>query len=370
MKVLRFLLQKEFKQIFRDKSIVAMIFVLPIIQLGVLPIAMNFEVKSVNLAIVDNDHSTLSYKLINKIGASGYFKIVAAEPTFKQALEHIKKGTADIILEIPNAFEKNLMKENMQKLNMSIDAINGTKSSLGSAYLATVLADFNSNIQLTQNKKVVQPVNIDIESSTWFNPYANYHWYIVPGILAFLLTVFAGSISALNIVREKEVGTIEQINVTPIRKWQFLLGKMIPFWLMGMFILTIGMLVAVIFYGIRPVGSIPMVYLLSALYLVALLGFGLLISTMSNNQLQAMFMSFFFLMIFVLMSGLFTSVESMPTWARHISQALPITYFMKAIRMIILKGSTFSDVAYIFGVLSGFAILLNGLAIWNYRKTT
>ena len=370
MKVLRFILQKEFKQIFRDKSIVAMIFVLPVIQLGILPIAMNFEVKNVNIALVDNDHSPLSYKLINKISASGYFKIADAKPTFKQALESIKNGSADLILEIPNGFEKNLVRENIQKLNISVDAINGTKSSLGSAYLATAITDFNQNIQVMQNQRPVAPAEISIESSSWFNPYENYHWYIVPGILAFLLTVFAGSISALNIVREKEVGTIEQINVTPIKKWQFLLGKLIPFWLMGMIILTIGILVSVIFYGIRPVGSIPMLYALSALYLVALLGFGLFISTISNNQLQAMFTSFFFIMIFVLMSGLFTSVESMPAWARNISQALPITYFMKAIRMIVLKGSTFGDVAYIFAILTGFAILLNGMAIWNYRKTS
>lgn len=370
MKVLRFLLQKEFKQIFRDKSIVAMMFVLPIIQLGILPIAMNFEVKNVNLAIVDHDHSTFSNKLINKIGSSGYFKLVSYESGFKQAMEHIDKGDADIILEIPNSFEKDLVRENIAKLNLAVDAINGTKSSLGSSYLISVISDFNRGIQVFQNKKQVTPVTINVESSVWFNPYADYHWFIVPGILAFLLTIFAGSISALNIVREKEVGTIEQINVTPVKKWQFLLGKLIPFWIVGMIILTIGLLVAIIFYGIRPVGSIPMLYALTGLYLIALLGFGLLISTFSNNQLQAMFMSFFFIMIFVLMSGLFTSVESMPTWARHISNALPITYFMKAIRMIVLKGSTFSDVAHIFALLAGFAVLLNGLAIWNYRKTT
>lgn len=370
MKVLRFILQKEFKQIFRDKSIVAMMFVLPLVQLGILPLAMNFEVKNINLAIADNDHSTLSHQLISKIGSSGYFKIVAAAPSYKQGFEYIKTGTADIILEIPNAFERTLVRENFAKLNMSVDAINGTKSSLGSAYLTAVINDFNSSIQIYQNKNLIVPQTIDIRSSLWYNPYANYHWFIVPGILAFLLTIFAGSISALNIVREKEVGTIEQINVSPIKKWQFIVGKLVPFWLVGMVILTIGLLVAIIFYGIRPVGSIPMLYALTGIYLIALLGFGLLISTVSNNQLQAMFISFFFIMIFVLMSGLFTSVESMPQWARYISQGLPITYFMKAIRMIVLKGSVFNDVKNIFFILTGFAVLLNGLAIWNYRKTS
>ena len=370
MKVLRFLLQKEFKQIFRDKSILAMMFVLPLVQLGVLPIAMNFEVKNVNLAIVDHDHSSFSNKLINKIGSSGYFKIITYEAGFKQAMEHIEKGEVDIILEIPDSFEKDLVRENMAKLNLAVDAINGTKSSLGSSYLISVINDFNRGIQVFQNKKMITPITIDIQNSIWFNPYANYYWFIVPGILAFLLTIFAGSISALNIVREKEVGTIEQINVTPVKKWQFLMGKLIPFWIVGMVILTIGLLVAIIFYGIRPVGSIPMLYALTGMYLIALLGFGLLVSTVSNNQLQAMFISFFFIMIFVLMSGLFTSVESMPLWARHISNSLPITYFMKAIRMIVLKGSSFADLKNIFLIMAGFAILLNGLAIWNYRKTS
>lgn len=370
MKVLRFLLQKEFKQILRDKSIVAMMFVLPIVQLGLLPIAMNFEVKNINLAVVDNDHSPLSNRLINKIGASGYFKIVAVTPSYKQALEPLKKGDADIILEIPPAFEKDLVREKIQKLNISADAINGTKSSLGTSYLNAVIADFSLGIQLFQNNMPVTPQRINVASSVWFNPYENYHWYIVPGILAFLLTIFAGAISALNIVREKEVGTIEQINVTPVKKWQFLLGKLIPFWLVGMIILTVGLIVAIVFYGIHPVGSIAMLYALSGIYLIALLGFGLLIATVSNNQLQAMFTSFFFIMIFVLMSGLFTSVESMPNWARSISQGLPITHFMKAMRMIILKGSGFAEVKNTFLILIGFAIILNGLAVWNYKKTT
>lgn len=347
-----------------------MMFMLPLIQLGVLPLAMNFEVRHINLAIVDNDHSAVSNKLINKIGSSGYFKIVAATASYKQAFEHIKTGNADMILQIPNSFEKDLVRENIGKLNISADAINGTKSSLGKAYLSSVIMDFNKDIQLFQNKKIVDPLTIGIESSTWFNPYADYHLYIVPGILAFLLTIFAGSLSALNIVKEKEVGTIEQINVTPIKKWQFILGKLIPFWIVGMIILTIGLLVGIIFYGIRPIGSIPMLYVLTGIYLIALLGFGLLVSTVSNNQLQAMFISFFFIMIFVLMSGLFTSVESMPQWARYISNSLPITYFMKAIRMIVLKGSGFADLKNIFLILIGFAVLLNGLAIWNYRKTS
>lgn len=260
MKVLLYLLQKEFKQIVRDKTILPIIFILPLVQLGVLPLVMDFEVKQVNVVVIDKDHSPLSDKLVHKIGASGYFNFIAIEPSYKQAIEYLRKGDADLVLEIPNSFETSLVKEKHAAVSVSVDAINGTKSSLGTAYLISVIGDFNKNVQMYSNQKLITPQTIAVESSIWFNPYANYHWFIVPGIMAFLLTIFAGSISALNIVKEKEIGTIEQINVTPIRKWQFVLGKLIPFWIAGMLILTVSLLVARWFYGIRIVGSISILY--------------------------------------------------------------------------------------------------------------
>ncbi|MCD2425590.1 ABC transporter permease [Niabella pedocola] len=370
MKRLRFILQKEFRQMFRDRTILAMMFMLPLIQLGILPLAMNLDVKHINLAIVDNDHSTYTQKLISKIGASGYFIIVTTAPAYKQALFTLENGTADIILEIPASFERNLIREGSQPLNVTVDAINGIKSGIGAAYLLTVIRDFNQDIRLLNNgQPVIAPAVIDTATSAWFNPYEKFTWYIVPGVLVLLLTLVGGFLSALNIVREKEIGTIEQINVTPVKKWQFILGKLVPFWVVGMIVLTVGLLVARLFYGIIPVGSLFLLYLLAAVYLIALLGFGLLVSTISNNQLQAMFIAFFFIMIFVLMSGLFTSVDSMPAWARTIAAGLPITHFMKAVRMIILKGSSFKDVLPVFIIEGLFAIGLNALAIWNYRKT-
>lgn len=363
-------MQKEFKQMFRDKSILAMMFVLPTIQLGILPLAMDFEVKKLNLVVVDADRSSFSQKLITKIGSSGYFKIVAAEPAYRQAIDYIERGKADVVLEVPPSFEKSLVREGTQKLNISVDAINGTKSGLGSAYLLSVIKDFNKDILLSVNGQLQQPSTIDVASSVWFNPYANFKWYVVPGVLVLLVTIVGGFLASLNIVKEKELGTIEQINVTPIKKWQFIFGKLFPFWLVGLGVFTVGLLVARIFYNVVPVGSIALLYLLAGIYLIAILGFGLLISTLADNQLQSMFITYFFIMIFVLMSGLFTSVESMPGWARNISNALPITHFMRAIRMVVIKGSGFADISRILLYLLGFAVLLNGFAIYNYRKTS
>jgi ABC-2 type transport system permease protein len=374
MKVLGFILQKEFRQIFRDKTILAMMFALPIIQLIILPLAANFEVKNVNVAIVDYDRSSYSQKLLNKIASSGYFRIVGNTISYPDALKMIEKNEADIVLEIPNGFERNLVREGRQQLNMSVDAINGTKSAIGSGYLTAVLADFNRsldiNMRTVNNSANAPSAVIDITYTDWFNPRMEYKYYMVPGILVLLLTLIGGFITALNIVREKEIGTIEQINVTPIKKWQFILGKLIPFWIVGIIVFTIGLAVMYIVYGISPLGSIPVLYLFAGVYLIALLGFGLLISTFSNSQLQAMFVAFFFMMIFMLMSGFFTSVDSMPGWARQISNLTPVTHFITVVRLIVLKGSGLSQVRNELLYLIAFALLLNGSAILNYRKTS
>src|SRR6478752_883552 len=348
MKVLGFILQKEFRQIFRDKTILAMMFAVPTIQLIILPLAADFEVKNINLAFVDYDRSTYSQKLINKIASSGYFRIVGSTISYKDALKMIEKNEADIVLEIPHGFERNLVREGRQQVNMSVDAINGTKSAIGSGYLTAVLADFNRsldvNIKSANSSAVIQSPRIDITYTDWFNPRKEYKYYMVPGILVLLLTMIGGFITALNIVREKEIGTIEQINVTPIKKWQFILGKLIPFWIVGMIVFTLGLIVMYIVYGIFPKGSFALLYLFAAVYLVALLGFGLLISTFADTQLQAMFIAFFFVMIFNLMSGFFTSIDSMPGWAKQMSNLTPVTHFIKVVRLIVLKGSELAHV--------------------------
>jgi ABC-2 type transport system permease protein len=373
MKVLSFLLRKEFRQIFRDKTILAMMLAMPTIQLIVLPLAMNFDVNNVNLVVVDHDHSTYSQKLISKIGASGYFRLTASDASFHEALSRIEKEDADLIMEIPVGFERNLVREGQQRLGISVDAINGTKATIGGNYLLAVIGDFNASLDVNVRALAAasRPVNqIDTTFSIWFNPRAESRFYLVPGILVILLTMIGGFMAALNIVREKETGTIEQINVTPIKKWQFILGKLIPFWVIGMVVFTIGLLVCLIVYGISPAGNIAVLYLFAAVYLIALLGFGLLISTYSDSQIQAMFVAFFFMMIFMLMSGLFTAVESMPVWARVISNLTPVTHFIRVVRMIILKGSSFADVQQEFFYIIAFGVVLNGWAIWNYRKTS
>lgn len=372
MRTIKFLLQKEFRQIFRNKAILAMVIVMPVMQLIILPLAANYEVKNVNVAVIDNDHSSYSQKLISKITSSGYFKLTGYNFSFKDAYRLIEVDKADLILEIPHDFERNLVRENEQKLFIAVNAINGTKANLGAVYLQSVIKDFNGDVrlQLIQSSRFNQQPTIDITTSNWYNTLLNYHVFMVPGILAILVTMIGGFLTALNIVKEKEVGTIEQINVTPIKKHHFILGKLIPFWILGNVVFTLGLIVAWLIYGIVPVGHILLLYGFVAVYLLAISGFGLLISTFCESQQQAMFVMFFFMMIFVLMGGLFTSIDSMPDWAKIVTKFNPVSYLIEVMRMIILKGSGFKDILKQLGIIALFAVILNSWAIFNYKKTS
>jgi ABC-2 type transport system permease protein len=284
----------------------------------------------------------------------------------------VEADEADLILEIPQGFERDLVRENREKLFVAVNAINGVKANLGGVYLSSIIRDYNNEIRVELTTPATMNVTptIEIASSNWFNAHMSYKLFMVPGILAILVTMIGGFLSALNIVKEKEVGTIEQINVTPIKKHHFILGKLIPFWVLGNVVFTLGLVVSYLIYGITPIGSLFVLYLFVDVYLLALLGFGLLISTFCDTQQQAMFIMFFFMMVFILMGGLFTSIDSMPGWAKLVARFNPVTYLIEVMRMVVLKGSTLRNVAMHFAIVAAFAVVLNTLAAWNYKKTT
>lgn len=377
MRTLLFLLQKEFKQIFRNKTILGMMVVMPVMQLLILPLAANYEVKNINLVVVDNDHSTWSQQLVSTITASGYFRLVDYNQSFKNSMHYIESDEADLILQIPDDFEKNIVRENKESLLIAVNAINGTKANIGASYLSRIIKEYNQEIRIklqnTSNDMGAGSGSkgniIEVTFSNWFNPEMNYRNFMVPGILAILVTMVGGFMTSLNIVKEKEAGTIEQINVTPIRKQIFILGKLIPFWILGNVVFTLGLTVAWLVYGIEPVGSLFTLYVFIWIYLLAVLGFGLLISTYSETQQQAMLIMFFFMMIFILLGGLFTSIDSMPLWAKVIARINPVTYIIEVFRMVILKGSGLKDIMPHIGVIALTALILNSWAVKNYRKT-
>lgn len=370
MRRLLILLEKEFRQTFRNPAILRIIFMMPMVQLLIMPLAADYEVKEIKLCVVDFDRSSYSQKLVDKITATNYFRLVDYTDSYDKALEYVEKDQADLVLQIPASFEKDIVREDASTLFMALNAINGVKANLGGAYLGSIIRDFNQEVRLEwlQLPRQNPQPTIQISSINWFNPLMNYQVFMVPGILVILVTMVGAFLSALNIVKEKEIGTIEQINVTPIRKYQFILGKLIPFWVLGNVILTIGLTISYVVYGIVPVGNLGTIYAFAAVYLLAVLGLGLLVSTLANNQQQAMLLSFFMMMIFILLGGLYTSIDSMPEWAQTFTKFNPVAYFIDVMRMVILKGSSLYDIRYHILIVFGFAVALNGFATWNYRK--
>lgn len=372
MNNLIYLLQKEFKQIFRNPAILRLILIMPIVQLIVIPLAADYEIKSIAVSIVDLDHSTYSKRLTQKMAASNYFQLKEYGGSYKESLETIGKGNTDIIITIPVNFEKDLIKENKNTVQLAADAVNGIRAGLGTSYATQIIADFNNEIReewIQMPDYVEQPL-IDITSANWYNPHFKYYLFMVPGIMAILVTMVGSFLAALNIVAEKEVGTIEQLNVTPLKKHEFILGKLIPFWVLGMISITLGMIIAYVVFGIVPVGAYLTVYAYSAVYLLGVLGIGLLVSTFSDTQQQATLFAFFFMMIFILLGGLYTPIESMPDWAQWLTRINPPSYFIKVIRAVFLKGSSFTDLLPDFYAMVAFAVGFNWLAIRNYKKTT
>lgn len=373
MKTILYIIQKEFRQIFRNKGMLPIIFVLPLLQLIILSNAATFEVKNIKFGYIDNDHSSTSRALLNKFYASTYFDMLAEFPSEALAESAMLKGDIDVILEIPQYFERDLQKEKQNKLGITINAIDGAAAGVENVYIAQIIQRFNQHLKvdlMQLSDKHVQSAYIETIPLFWYNETLNYKTFMVPGILVLLVTMITLFLSGMNIVREKEIGTLEQINVTPIKKSQFIIGKLFPFWVIGLGLLTIGLIIAKLIFDIPIVGSLPLMYFYTSIYILVILGIGLFISNFTETQQQAMFIAWFFTVIFILMSGLFTPIESMPEWAQIVTELNPIKYFVEVMRMVMLKGSGFMDILPQLSKTLLFAIVMNGLAVWSYKKTT
>lgn len=343
----------------------------PLMVLLVLPWAASYEIKNLNISVVDNDHTPLSRQLTEKIVSSGYFRLTDKSASFNEALKSIEKNESDIILEIPPHFEKNLVTGQGVKLMIAPNAVNGMKGGVGMTYLAGIVTDFNADViagiapGLAANSS--SPM-LQIDSQFWFNPYLNYRVFMVPALIVLILTLLCGFLPGVSIVMEKEIGTMEQINVSPVTKGAFILAKLIPFWIIGFFVLTVGEIIAWAVYGLIPAGHYYTLYFFAAVYIVTVSGLGLVISNYAQTMQQAMFIVFFFMLIFIMLSGLYTPIESMPEWAKWIAAFNPLKHFMVVMRSVFLKGSSIADLSIELYALVGFAAFFNTWAILSYRK--
>ena len=343
---LKYLLQKEFLQIRRNAFLPKLIIMFPVVIMCVMPLVMQMEVKNIVVDVVDIDHTVESQRLVQQIAVSSYFIFGGQKNTYVEAMKDIEMGRADVILEIRDG-----------KYLIAANAVNGTKGSMGSAYLSQIIS---------------APVSTFSAASvlTLYNKQQNYKLFMIPALFAIVMMLMTGFLPTLNIVGEKEAGTIEQINVTPVSKWSFILAKLIPYWLIALFVITVCLLLAWLVYDISPAGPVWLIYVLAMLLALFFSSFGLIVSNYSDTMQQAIFVMWFFVVSVMLLSGLFTPTRSMPQWAYLTTYINPMHYFIDAIRTVFIRGGGLHETAHQVIALAGIGTLMGCWAVQSYKKNS
>lgn len=356
----------------RRNAILPKIFViLPVVMLLIVPYAANQEVKNLSFCVVDNDRSTLSRRLIEQVAASEYFNLAAVTSDYRSAMAYVEEGSADVILEIGHRFGRDLVATGRASVGVSANAVNGVKGALGQAYMMQIIADCSARIREGRGLGVsgVSVAGVDVRPHYLYNETLDYKVFMIPGIIAMLLTLLIGFLPALNIVGEKERGTIEQINVTPVSRFAFVLSKLVPYWCVGLFVLLWSVLWAYVLYDLAPSGGLWLLVVASLIYFSVVSSLGLIVSNYSSAIRQAALLMFFFLVIFILMSGLLTPVSSMPGWARALTYVNPLRYYVETARAVYLKGSTLADLRAPLSAMIVYAAAAWTWAVASYRKS-
>lgn len=362
-----YLLEKEFKQFFRDPGLPKMLISFPLMMMLVFPFAVSMEIRNINLVVVDNSRSVTSERLVDKCVKSGYFRLVESNSTPERAKYLMDINKADAVLTIFSDFEKDFESGRELPVGIKVNTINGSKGSIGAGYLSNCIRNFiaeeNAGAALSSSQE-----SIDVSTKYYYNKYMDYKVFMVPALIVIAVTMITGFFPALNIVNEKEKGTIEQINVSPVSRSTFILCKLIPYWVVAFFILSSCLIIARLVFGYTCAGSILTLFVFTVLQIMVTSGLGLLISNYSDNAQQAMFITWFFMMVFMLVSGIFTPISSMPGWAQTITYFNPLRYYADAMRFIYLKGSTLVDVWYDAVGLLAIGIVMLSWAILSYKK--
>ena len=357
---LRYLIQKEFLQIRRNAFLPRLIVAFPVIIMCVMPWVMNMEVKNIRVDVVDNDRSVGSQRLVRSIETSHYFIFQGQKPDYRSALAAIERGQTDVVLVIPQDYSRATIRGQRPQVLIAANAVNGTKGSMGSAYLS----------QIVTAKAMPSAAALQSQAHTLllYNKHQNYKLFMIPALFAIVMMLMTGFLPTLNIVGEKETGTIEQINVTPVPKWAFILAKLIPYWMIALFVITVCLLLAWLVYGITPAGPVWLVYVLAMLLALFFSSFGLIVSNYSNTMQQAIFVMWFFVVCLLLLSGLFTPVRSMPSWAYLTTYVNPMHYFIDAVRTVFVRGGTFAAVAHQVAALLAIGLVMAIWAVQSYKK--
>lgn len=360
MRILGALLRKEVKLMRRNPIIPKMILIMPVMVMLLLPLVATMDVKNVNVIVVDNDRTQLSRRLMADIDAVGELTVTDVVGTHSEAVEAVEKGSADVILTVPYGWERDL-----SDLDVEANGVNATKGVLGAQYVTASLA---TTLSQWRDERGIVAQAPAVTVSDRYNPTLNFRNFMIPALMIILLIIICGFLPALNLVSEKESGTIEAMNVTPVGKFTFVLSKLIPFWIVGILVITVGMLIGWLVYGLRPDGSAGAIYLAAVLFSLIMSGIGVTIANTSSTMLQSIFVMFAIIVIFQLMGGLFTPISSMPQWAQAVTYILPPRYFNEVIRAVYLKGATVSDLWLQYLSLIALAAAVCAASALTYRK--
>jgi ABC-2 type transport system permease protein len=373
MRTILYLVRKEFLQIFRDRTTVLQIFMIPVVQLLVLSNAATFDVKRVRMLVVDEDRSTVSAGLVQRLQAGRQFDVVRYEAT-DAGIEHaLLDREVTAVLHIPRRFEEDLVRTGRAPVQLVLNAEEGATAGIVQSNANAILSSYARELDRSLPALPEQPARaapLDLRTQRWFNPTRNYKHWMVPALMVSLTTIIGLLLTAQNITRENELGTLEQLNVTPMTKVQFIAAKLIPFWLLSLLIFTIGLAIGKLVFGIPMRGSLPLVYVAAMVYLIVVLGLGLWISTITRTQQQAMFVAFFVILIFLLMSGLFTPVDSMPDWAQRVAELNPVKHFVWIMRAVLVRGAGLETVGPPMAGLAAGGVVVLALAVARYRKSS
>jgi ABC-2 type transport system permease protein len=387
-----FLAQAEILHVVRDRATLAQVLFVPILQMLVLANAATFEIRNTPTWIVDLDRTSASRGLVNRIAASGHFDIINTEPSTAAADDSMLAGKTTLVLTIPHDFEASLVRTRAADVQMTVNAEKGSAAGIVQSYAGAILANYSAELSVGRDPRsgsvgrdprsgsvgrdprsgpaATSVGPIEIRQHTRYNPTRNYKHYMVPGLLVALVTLIGTLLTAQNIAREKELGTLEQLNVTPITRGQFIAGKLLPFWFLALIDLALGLTVGVLVFGVPVVGSVFLLFGVAGIYLLVALGIGLFISTLVNTQQQAMFVTFFVVNIYLLMSGLFTPIDSMAPWVQVASLINPVRHFVTISRAVLMKGAGLAEIATPLTFLAVSAVIVLTFAVRQYSKRT
>jgi ABC-2 type transport system permease protein len=366
------IVRKEFLQIFRDPMMLRIIFLVPLIQLFILGYTITLDVRNVGLVVRDEDKSELSRQLVEKVINSRRFRIVGYEQSQPELKSYFEHSLASVSLAIPRGFEEDVLNGRRPELQVLLDGVDSNTSAVAMGYLQRIIGSLEVKFPPASLLKLGNPTSeqlrIDSRVRVWFNPNLESKFYILPGIVAFLLTMTTTILTGLGIVREREIGTLEQLNVTPIRSYQLILGKTIPFAILGFVLFLMGLSVVSFWYGIHMAGSLLLLLLFAFIFLLTTLGVGLFVSTLASTQLEAVFITFFFIIFALLMSGLFAPIHNMPPIVQKLTYLNPLRYFIEIIRGIYLKGSGLEYLWKDGLILLGCGSAIMSLSILRFKK--